>query len=89
MITAHLVMNFLMKKRRFAINLKIFSMPYAVWLFLFSVLPMVFVLYYSITNSENNQAFFVAGEWDITIDIGVPGNCEAGNGVEDGFVSRG
>ena len=54
MITAHLVMNFLMKKRRFAINLKIFSMPYAVWLFLFSVLPMVFVLYYSITNPENN-----------------------------------
>ena len=28
-------------------------MPYVVWLFLFSVLPMVFVLYYSITNQEN------------------------------------
>lgn len=54
MIIAHSATNFLMKKRRFAINLKIFSMPYAVWLFLFSALPMVFVLYYSITNSENN-----------------------------------
>ena len=32
-------------------------MPYAIWLFLFSVLPMIFVLYYSITNSENNFTF--------------------------------
>ena len=29
-------------------------MPYVVWLFLFSVLPMIFVIYYSITNHDNN-----------------------------------
>lgn len=38
-------------------------MPYAVWLFLFSVLPMIFVIYYSITNPENN--FTLENFWEI------------------------
>lgn len=57
MIIVLLVMNFSTTRRRTEINLKLFSLPYAVWLILFSVTPMIFVLYYSITTPDNNFTF--------------------------------
>ena len=36
-------------------NIKFFAIPYAIWLVLFSIIPIFFVIYYSLTN--NNGSF--------------------------------
>ena len=56
MTIAHSVTNFFTKGVS-RIKIKLFVLPYLIWLVLFAIIPMIFIIYYSFTNETGGLTF--------------------------------